>query len=123
MRGMKNTSIQHMIELLRKKNSYLMEFQKLNKEEFGRIKMSNFQNLEAFYYDREILLNAVDRIDQELSRYKIEDFVDVSEKSKKKIIYLLKNKREFLLHILNQDMQIHEQLEGHQPSVKENKIA
>ena len=110
-----------MIELLSKKNSYLIEFQKLNKEELSRIEMSNFQNLEAFYLDREILLNAVDRIDRELGDYKLEDFMDISEDSKKKIIYLLKNKRQFLLRILNQDMHIHEQLE--RPIIEENKIA
>ncbi len=124
MINMKNASVTYMIELLSKKNSYLIEFQKLNKEELGRLKNSNFQNLEDFYYDREILLNAISRIDQELSHYKVEDFKDVSEESKRKIIYLLRNKRQFLVYILNQDMQIHEQLGDQMSSgVEENKIA
>ena len=124
MESMKHESIKHMIELLSQKNSYLIEFQKLNNEELVRIKNSEYQNLEAFYYDRELLLNAIGRIDEELKQYKVEDFTDVSEESKRKVIYLLKNKRQFLMYILNQDMQIHEQLGDRQSlDTEEDKIA
>ena len=124
MGDMKNASIKHMIELLGQKNSYLIEFQKLNKEELVRIKNGEYQNLEAFYYDRELLLNAIDKVDEKLGHYKVEDFTDVSEESKRKVIYLLRNKRQFLMHILNQDMQIHEQLGDHSSlETKEDKIA
>ena len=120
---MKQSSVQHMISLLKRKNSYLVDFKILNTEELDRIKSGDLNNLEAFYYDREILLNAMGRIDKELSHYTLDQFEDVSESSKKTILDLLKNKKQFIRFILNQDMQIHDNLNSTTSFTEESKIA
>lgn len=107
---MEGTQVQYMIDMLKKKNFYLELFESINNEELNRIKKGDFSNIESFYYDREILLNAMDKIDEKLKQYKLEQFDDVSENSKRKIISLLKNKKQFIYTILNQDMQIHDTL-------------
>ena len=108
---MEQVSVQQMIDLLDKKVSYLMDFHNLNSEEIHRIQQGNFSNLEAFYYDREILLNAIDRIDSELKGYgSIDQFKDVCSFSKKKVLDLLKSKKQFIHNIVDQDMKIHEKL-------------
>ena len=122
-RGMESTQIQHMIDILKKKNFYLELFESINSEELNRIQQGDLSNLESFYYDREILLNAMDKIDQKLSQYKLEQFDDVSETSKRKIISLLKNKKQFICTILNQDMQMHDTLNTSLSLHKEEKIA
>ncbi len=120
---MESTQIQYMIDMLKKKNFYLELFESINGEELNRIKTGDFSNLESFYYDREILLNAMDKIDKKLSQYKLEQFDDVSENSKRKVINLLKNKKQFIHTILNQDMQIHDTLNTSISLHKEEKIA
>ncbi|MDE0151914.1 MAG: hypothetical protein OXK80_05410 [Bdellovibrionales bacterium] len=120
---MENTQIQHMIDMLKKKNFYLELFESINGEELNRIKKGDLNNLESFYYDREILLNAMDKIDKQLNQYKLEQFDDVSENSKRKIVSLLKNKKQFIYTILKQDMQIHDTLNASISLHKEEKIA
>ena len=120
---MENTQIQHMIDILKKKNFYLELFESINTEELHRIQQGELNNLESFYYDREILLNAMDKIDKQLNQYKLEQFDDVSENSKRKIINLLKNKKQFIHTILKQDMQIHDALNASLSLHKEEKIA
>lgn len=112
-----------MIDMLKKKNFYLELFESINGEELNRIKQGDLNNLESFYYDREILLNAMDKIDKQLNQYKLEQFDDVSENSKRKIISLLKNKKQFIYTILKQDMQIHDTLSASTSLQKEEKIA
>ena len=120
---MENTQVQYMIDLLKKKNFYLELFESINGEELNRIQQGDLNNIESFYYDREILLNAMDKIDKKLSQYKLEQFDDVNENSKRKIVSLLKNKKQFIYAILNQDMQIHSTLNASLSQQKEEKIA
>jgi len=120
---MENKQMQHMINILKKKNFYLELFKSINSEELNRIQKGDLSNLESFYYDREILLNAMDKIDKQLSQYKLEQLDDVSENSKRKIISLLKNKKQFIYTILNQDVQIHDTLNASLSLHKEEKIA
>lgn len=120
---MENTQVQYMIDLLKKKNFYLELFESINGEELNRIQQGDLNNIESFYYDREILLNAMDKIDKKLSQYKLEQFDDVNENSKRKIISLLKNKKQFIYAILSQDMQIHSTLNASLSPQKEEKIA
>ena len=107
---MQQKSIKAMIFLLEKKNSYLDEFKTLNEEEMARIQNEDFSNLESFYYDREILLNAMDRIDKQLKDHSLDQCADADQPSKQKIVLLLRNKKNSLRTILDQDMKIHEQL-------------
>ena len=120
---MENTQVQHMIDKLKKKNFYLELFESINSEELNRIQKGDLENLESFYYDREILLNAMDKIDKQLCQYKLEQLDDVNENSKRKIISLLKNKKQFIYTILKQDMQIHDTLNTSLSLHKEEKIA
>lgn len=110
IRDMQQKSIKAMIFLLEKKNSYLDEFKTLNEEEMARIQNEDFSNLESFYYDREILLNAMDRIDKQLKDHSLDQCADADQPSKQKIVLLLRNKKNSLRTILDQDMKIHEQL-------------
>ena len=120
---MEQESIQQMVHLLERKNSYLDDFQKLNKEELNRLQQGDFNNLEAFYYDRELLLNGMDRIDSELRQYSIDQFQDVCEKSKQIILTLLRAKKKSILNIVSQDMKIHDELNASAEAFEKEKIA
>lgn len=107
IRRMKKVHVKEMVLLLKKKVRYLREFQSLNQEEWMRINQGQLNNIEAFYYDRELLLNAMDRVDKKLKNYNIDQCEDVGVKEKQKIISLLKEKRQAIHNILNQDMKMH----------------
>ncbi len=104
---MKKANIREMVLLLQKKLGYLQDFQNLNQEEWERINQGDISNLEAFYYDRELLLNAMDRIDKRLRGYNVDQCDGVNEESKGKVLSLLQKKRKAIYNILNQDMKIH----------------
>ena len=118
---MKKANVKEMILLLQKKIAYLQDFQNLNREEWTRINQGNLENIEDFYYDREILLNAIERIDKQLQHYKIDQCEGVDKKSKNKIIFLLQKKRKAIHHIVGQDMKIHDCL--HLVFAEKNKSA
>ena len=118
---MKKANVKEMILLLQKKIAYLQDFQNLNREEWTRINQGNLENIEDFYYDRELLLNAMERIDKKLQHYKVDQCEGVTQKSKNKIIFLLQKKRKAIHHIVNQDMKIHDHL--HLVFAEKNKSA
>ena len=122
-RGMEVVSVKQMIDLLNKKNSYLVDFQKINNEELTRMHQDNFSNLEAFYYSRELILNAMDKIDQTLGKCKLDQLDDVCELSKQQVLELLKKKKQFIHLIVDQDMKIHEILNASVSSLGKAKIA
>ena len=94
-----------LFQLLEKKNSYLLEFHKINMNELKRLGEGSLNNLENFYYSREILLNAINKLDSKISKKKIES-VSVNKKEKKKLIDILNLKRKMVLSILDQDLAI-----------------
>ena len=118
---MELASIKRVIDLLGRKNGYLVDFQTLNSEELARIEQGNFANLEAFYYDRELLLNAMEKLDHKLREYSVDELGSTQSPFKEKILELLKNKRKFIHNILDQDMAIHDSLSA--SSVVKAKIA
>ena len=94
-----------LFQLLEKKNSYLLEFHKINMNELKRLAEGSINNLENFYYSREILLNAINKLDHKISKNKIES-LKVNKQGKKKLIDILNLKKKMVLSILDQDLAI-----------------
>ncbi|MCY4321489.1 MAG: hypothetical protein OXC37_03670 [Bdellovibrionaceae bacterium] len=93
-----------LFQLLEQKNSYLLKFHEINKDELERLSEGSTDNLENFYYSREILLNAIKKLDDQTSN-KIKA-VKVNKQEKKKLIDILNLKRKMILSILDQDLAI-----------------
>lgn len=93
-----------LFQLLEQKNSYLLEFHKINMDELKRLSEGSIDNLENFYYSREILLNAIKKLDDKTSS-KIKS-LKVNKQEKKKLIDILNLKRKMILSILDQDLVI-----------------
>ena len=94
-----------LFQLLEQKNSYLVEFHKINMDELKRLAEGSINNLENFYYSREILLNAINKLDDKISTNKIKS-LKVNKEEKKKLINILSLKRKMVLSILDQDLTI-----------------
>ena len=96
-----------LLEILEQKNSYLLEFHKINIDEMDRLYQGRVDNLENFYYSREILLNAIDKLDSKFSKKSSDgDFFKANKAEKKKLIEILKLKKDMVLSILDQDLAI-----------------
>ena len=93
-------------ETLEKKNSYLLEFHKINMEELGRLAQGSLKNLENFYYSREILLNAISHLDDKISLNDLKKNIKINKKEKKKLLDILNLKRKMVMSILDQDLTI-----------------
>ncbi|MDE0092872.1 MAG: hypothetical protein OXN83_06275 [Oligoflexia bacterium] len=94
-----------LFQLLEQKNSYLMEFHKINMDELQRLAEGSMDNLENFYYSRELLLNAINKLDNKISHNKMES-LRVNKREKKKLIDVLNLKKKMILSILDQDLAI-----------------
>ena len=95
-----------LFDLLEKKNSYLLEFHKINTEELKRFSEGCFDRLEDFYYSREILLNAIHKLDDSLSQKPIGQIKEIQKSEKKKLTDILNLKRKMVMSILDQDLKI-----------------
>lgn len=91
---------------LEQKNSYLLEFHKINMEELNRLADGCMDNLENFYYSREMLLNAINKLDSKLSKKQWIQALKVDKKEKKKLIDIFHFKRKMVMSILDQDLAI-----------------
>ena len=99
--------VQSLFDLLEKKNSYLLEFHKINTEEMDRLAEGRADNLETFYYSREILLNAIDKLDKRIQeRDDGNEDQSVGAPEKKKLKEILNLKNNMVLSILDQDLTI-----------------
>ena len=94
-----------LFQLLEQKNSYLIEFHKINMDELRRLAEGVLDNLENFYYSRELLLNAINKLDDKISKNKIEE-LKINQREKKKLVDILNLKRKMVLSILDQDLTI-----------------
>lgn len=103
---MEREDIFSLFETLEKKNSYLLEFHKINMEELSRLAKGSLGNLENFYYSREILLNAISRLDNKISLDDLNEDVEIQPKEKKKLLDILNLKRKMVMSILDQDLTI-----------------
>lgn len=120
---MKDMSIHEVIDLLDRKNKYLSDFRKINTEELVRIQKGNLNNLETFYFDREVLLNAIDRLDQSMQGCKLDQLEDVCDTSRKKVLDLLTEKKKLINGIISQDLDIHSRLESQATTSKKEQAA
>ena len=91
--------------LLEQKNSYLLEFHKLNMDELTFLANGRIDHLEDFYYSRELILNAISKLDVQISEDEVEN-VQVNKGEKKKLVDLLSLKRKMVMSILDQDLAI-----------------
>ena len=94
-----------LFNLLEQKNSYLLEFHKINMNELNLLSKGCTDNLENFYYSRELLLNAIHKLDRKISENKIEN-LKVGRGEKKKLVDILNLKRKMVMSILDQDLAI-----------------
>ena len=108
------------INLLKQKNTYLTRFKRLSICEHRRIQNGDFSRLDAFYHNRQVLLEAIESLDKELMQHKS---IPVSEKDKKTIIKLLHEKRAIIMSILDKDLCIHSYFNEWEQSMMKNQIA
>ena len=108
MSGPAKKEVQSLFEMLERKNSYLLEFHKINNEEMDRLAKGRAEGLEDFYYSRELLLNAIDRLDKKIRdrEKRPGGAVGLPEKKKLKLKKILSLKKNMVLSILDQDLAI-----------------
>ena len=95
-----------LFEILEQKNSYLLEFHKINMYELNRLAEGCIDNLENFYYSRELLLNAINKLDHKISQNNLDKNLKVDKTQKKKLLRILNLKKEMVMSILDQDLAI-----------------
>ena len=98
--------VQSLFNLLEEKNSYLLEFHKINNKEIERLVKGRQDNFENFYYSRELLLNAIDRLDKQIAREEQAACFEARKSEKKKLQEILRLKKSMVLSILDQDLTI-----------------
>ena len=101
-----NKELFSLFNVLEQKNSYLLEFHKINMEELNRLAEGYVDNLENFYHTREILLKAIHKLDNKLSKKKWNHSLKVDKEKKKKLIDIFYFKRKMVMSILDQDLAI-----------------
>ena len=99
-----NDQILSLFEVLEQKNSYLLEFHKINMHELNRLAEGCLNNLENFYYSRELLLNAINKLDHKISRNRLDKNLKINKTQKRKLIDILNLKRKMVISILDQDL-------------------
>ena len=95
-----------LLELLEEKNSCLLEFHKINMDELSRLAKGHIGNLENFYYSRELLLNAINKLDCSVSQAPPAQSLKISPTQKKRLTDILNLKRNIVISILDQDLAI-----------------
>ena len=109
------------IDLLKQKNNYLSQFEKISSLECHRLQSGDYSHLEQFYYSRQVILDAIENIDIHLKRHSVQS---ISEIEKKKVLGLLQKKRKITWAILQTDFLIHSYLNDSQnKDVVEDQIA
>lgn len=98
--------VQFLFNLLEEKNSYLLEFHKINNNEIERLIKGHQDNLENFYYSRELLLNAIDKLDKQIAKEEQNACFEAQQEEKRKLKEILLLKRNMVLSILDQDLTI-----------------
>ena len=98
--------VAEIFNLLERKNSYLLEFHKINNKEIMQLSRGCIQNLENFYYSRELLLNAINRLDKQFKDKNFSRSCEMNSQEKKKLSEMLKLKNNMIQSILNQDVTI-----------------
>lgn len=95
-----------LFDLLEQKNSYLLEFHKLNMDELNLLADGHIEHFEDFYYSRELLLNAISKLDVQISEDEIENLEQPNKIQKKKLLDILNLNRKMVMSIVDQDLAI-----------------
>lgn len=98
-----------LIQFLNEKNHFLEKFYTLNESEITRLEAGKFDNLEAFYNQREDLLKIIKYIDAEIHKAHMlhKDIVgQFSEEQKTEIRESMRTKEAYVRRILEQDLQV-----------------
>ena len=101
-----NKDVFSIISVLEQKNSYLLEFHRINTDELRRLSEGCADNLENFYYSRELLLDAIKKLDDQISSNKLNKNLFIHVSYKNKLLDILNLKRKMVKSILNQDLAI-----------------
>ncbi len=103
---MRGREVSALFEAMEQKNSYLLELHKINMSELARLAEGCIDNLEDFYYSRELLLNAINKLDDEIFQDNWNKNLKISALHKQKLAELLNLKKQMVLSILDQDLTI-----------------
>ena len=95
---------QQVIKLLRQKNDYLKQFEKISAQEYHRLCLGDYSHIDQFCHNRQKLLNIMDNIDKQLKNIKPKA---ISEKDKKTMLSLIQEKKKITLNVLQKDLLIH----------------
>ncbi len=109
-----------MIDLLRRKNNHLTQFEKISSFECRRLQAGDASHIDKFYYKRQILLDKIEDIDKRLKKHKSKN---LSEEHKKTALKLFQEQRRITHSILQQDMMIHAFLNNAGDDIIEEQIA
>ena len=92
------------IDLLKRKNTYLNRFSRLSACECKRLKGGDFSRIQRFYRLRKTLLKAIETIDRKIAQCRPQK---APSHKKQEILELLKKQRSLGLSILQKDLCIH----------------
>lgn len=98
-----------LIQFLNEKNHFLEKFFALNESQLERLQIGNFEELEAFYNQREDLLKIIKYIDAEIHKAHMlhKDVVgQFTDEQKSEIRNSLRTKEAYVKRILEQDLQV-----------------
>lgn len=98
-----------LIQFLNEKNHFLEKFFALNESQLARLQTGNFEELEAFYNQREDLLKIIKYVDAEIHKAHMlhKDVVgQFTEEQKSEIRDSLRIKEAYVKRILEQDLQV-----------------
>lgn len=104
------------IDLLNHKNHYLEKFYSLNETEILNFSKSDFSHLEAFYQDREKILETIRYIDEQIDTEQTRIF-EVNTAHRREIAEALAIKEEYVSRILAQDLEILSCIESAKSSI------
>lgn len=103
-----------LIQFLNEKNHFLEKFYALNESQISRLQAGMFDDLEAFYGQREDLLKIIKYVDEEIHKAYIShknDGSPFSTEQKSEIYEALRAKESYTKHILEQDLQVLEMID------------
>lgn len=96
------------ITLLNEKNHYLEKFYSLNETELANFAQGQFDNLEHFYQTREHILGVLKYVDAQIAKVQDEnsEMAVINEVVRREIKEALAIKDEYVMRIIEQDIQV-----------------
>lgn len=100
--------MKEIINLLAEKNDCLQKFLDLNKKEIENFNRGHFDNLRNFYENREVLLQLINKIDDQIGTLNIEaeDQTMMDDACRRAIVKSLAQRKDLVTNILALDLEI-----------------